>query len=330
MGFDIEADVTFPLSDDDWVTKLLIGSVLTLFSVLLIPVLPVYGYQMRVARGGMTGSEDLPTFSELESLFVEGIKALVVVIAYQIPPVLVGVVSLGVAILLGFGNETTGLIGIAVLVLGLLLAGILAIVFGYLGVVGVLAFAHEQRLGAAFDVETVRDVALDTDFLLAWLYGLALIIVLNILVGIVMVVVQLIAIIPIIGWIIAILALFLVGPLSAAVTFYAQIVAFRVWGRGYADARGIESSGGDGQTGGDAPTGDDGPSGGDSPGSGPTATTENDSTSTTSVDAERMTGVDVEDSDTDDVGGDTTGTGNSTTGWDDEESTEERDGSRQN
>lgn len=246
MAFDIEADVKFPLTDDDRLSKLLIGTVLTLFGVFIVPLLPAYGYLMRTARAGMTDADTLPEFTDWESLFVEGIKALVVVLVYQLPPLLVGVVSVGGLFALGSGNDTLGLVGLLVFLIGMLLAAVLWIVFGYLGVVGVLTFAQERELGAAFDVETIRSVALEKDFFVNWLYGLALVIGLNFLVGIVLFFVQLIALIPIIGWIIAFLALFLIGPLSAAVSFYGQLVAFRVWGRGYAESRGFGSAGRDG------------------------------------------------------------------------------------
>lgn len=240
MSFDIERDVRFPLDDDDRVEKLLIGTLLTLFGGFLIPLLPVYGYLMNVAENGMTDAPNLPAFSEWESLFVNGIKALVILLLYQLPALVVLILSGVVLFALGVGGgDQLAPVGIAVFIVGLLVAVLVGIVFNYLGIVAVLGFAHEREFGAAFDTGTIRDVALDTDFAITWLYGLGLAIVLNVLVGIVMFVVQLIALIPIIGWLIAIASLFLVGPLSAAVAFYAQVVAFRVWGSGYAESRGL-------------------------------------------------------------------------------------------
>jgi hypothetical protein len=241
MSFDIEHDVRFPLEDDERVEKFLIGTLLALFSGFLIPLLPLYGYLLNVAEGGMEDATDLPAFAEWESLFVDGIKALVILLIYQLPALLVVILSGVVLFALGVGGgEQLVPVGIAVFVVGLLVSVLVGIVFNYLGIVAVLGFAHEREFGAAFDVDTIRDVALDTDFAIAWLYGLGLAIVLNVLVGIVLFFVQLIALIPIIGWLIAIAGLLLFGPLSAAVAFYSQVVAFRVWGRGYADSRGLE------------------------------------------------------------------------------------------
>lgn len=237
MSFDIETDLRYPLQDDDRAEKLLIGTLLTLFGGFVVPLLPVYGYLMRVARGGMTGAERLPEFAEWESLFVEGTKALVIGLVYQLPPILVGLLSFGGLFALGSGNDAAAFGGVLVFAIGLLVAAVLWILFGYLGVVAVLTFARERELGAAFNADLIRPVALDTDFAIDWLYGLGLLIGLNILVGVAMFFLQVVAIVPIIGWLIAILGLFLVGPLGAAVSFYAQIVAFRVWSRGYADSR---------------------------------------------------------------------------------------------
>lgn len=239
MPFDIERDVGFPLQDDERVEKLLIGTLLTLFSGFLVPLLPLYGYLMNVARAGMTGTAELPAFDEWESLFVDGIKAFVILLVSQLPPLLLAILSFGGLFALGSESDSIVALGVLVFVVGLLVAAVAWILSSYLGVVAVLTFAHERELGAAFDVETIRDVALDTDFAISWLYGVGLAIGLNVLVGVVLFFVQLIALVPIIGWIIAIGSLFLIGPLSAAVSFYAQVVTFRVWGRGYADSRGL-------------------------------------------------------------------------------------------
>lgn len=239
MPFDIEQDVRFPLQDDQRVEKLLIGTLLTLFSGFLVPLIPLYGYLMNVARAGMVGTAELPAFDEWESLFVDGVKAFVILFVSQLPPLLIALLSFGGLFALGSESDSLTAIGVLVFVVGLLVAAGLWILSNYLGIVAVLTFAHERELGAAFDVETIRGVALDADFAINWLYGVGLVIGLNLVVGMVLFFVQLIALIPIVGWIIAIVSLFLLGPLGAAVSFYAQVVAFRVWGRGYADSGGL-------------------------------------------------------------------------------------------
>lgn len=239
MPFDIERDVQFPLQDDERVEKLLIGTLLTLFSGFLVPLVPLYGYLVNVARTGMLGTADLPAFDEWESLFVDGGKAFVILLVSQLPPLVIALLSVGGLFALDSGSDSLAAIGVLVFAVGLLVAAALWVASNYLGVVAVLTFAHERELGAAFDAETIGEVALDTDFAISWLYGVGLVIGLNLAVGMVLFFVQLVALIPILGWIIAITSLFLLGPLSAAVSFYAQVVAFRVWGRGYADSRGL-------------------------------------------------------------------------------------------
>lgn len=238
MAVDIKRDIGFPLRDDDRIEKLLIGTLLTLFGGFLIPLLPVYGYLLNVARSGMDETEQLPEFTDWGSLFADGLKGVVIVLVYQLPPLAISLFAAGAAVALGSQGEQLGLLGVIVFALGLLIAAVVWVLVSYLGIVAVLTFAAEGELGAAFDNDLIRPVAFDTDFAIPLLYGLGLVVALNILVGVVLFFLQFIALVPIIGWIIAVLALFFIGPLGAAASFYGQVVAFRVWGRGYAESRG--------------------------------------------------------------------------------------------
>ncbi|MFB6095907.1 MAG: DUF4013 domain-containing protein [Haloferacaceae archaeon] len=239
---DLEADVTFPARADDWMETLVIGTLLTLFSVFLLPILPVYGYFLHTARAAMAGVDEPIPFTEWETLFVDGLKGLVVMFLYQLPPLLVGILSFVALIGLGSGNDTLAGASVLVFLLGLLAASVLGVVFGYLGVVAVLTFASEDRLGAAFDPGLVKSAALDGEFAVQWLYGVALLVGANVLFSVVLFALNVVMIIPIIGLIIALLALLVVGPAGAAFTFYTQVAVFNVWGRGYGDARGLAAA----------------------------------------------------------------------------------------
>lgn len=237
MSIDLEADIRFPARADDWVETLVVGTLLTLFSVLLLPLVPIYGYLLHTARAAMAGAEEPLSFTDWETLFVDGLKGTVVVFVYQLPPLLVGLLSF--VALLGLGSGSDALAGLSLLVflLGLLAAMLLGLLFGYLGLVAVLSFASEDELGAAFDPGLLKAVALDRDFAIQWLYGIGLIFAANVVFGVALFMLNLVMIIPIIGLIIAMLALIVVGPAGAAVMFYVQIAVFRVWGRGYGDSR---------------------------------------------------------------------------------------------
>ncbi|WP_348613072.1 DUF4013 domain-containing protein [Halobaculum rarum] len=212
--------VTYPTEHDDWVTTILIGGVLSTFGFLLLPLLPVYGYVVRVIRHSLEDDPRPPTFGDWEELVVDGAKAILVGAVYMLIPGIVGVVTVGgsmVAIATGTrGGAATGIAG---LVVGGLLTAVLSLLFGYVAVAAVVAFADEQRVGAAFDLDVLKPVVLSGAYATAWAFSVAVFIGASVLVGV-------LNGIPILG-----------AVIGAFVFFYAQVVAARLWAGGYVDAR---------------------------------------------------------------------------------------------
>lgn len=254
MSFDFEADLRFPTAADDWVESLVIGTVLSLFSGLLLPLIPLQGYLLNCARAGMAGDEALPSFTDWERLVGDGLRGLVVLVVYQLPALFLGGVSITALLLLGSDSQSLASAGLVLFVLGLLAAFLLSIVAGYLGLVGLLTYAVEDDLRAAFDPETLRAVGFDSEYAIHWGYGLLLVFLLNALFGVAFFLINLIAIVPLIGWLIALLAFFVLAPVGTALSFYTQQVIFRVWGRGYAVSRGLDASDVPARLRGEAPT----------------------------------------------------------------------------
>lgn len=216
----LEDAVRYPMGDDEWITTVVIGGILTLFSVLLIPAFLLYGYLMRVIRGATAGTTEPPAFGDWGDMLVEGLKAWVIGIVYMIVPlVVVGITAaVGVAAM-GTGSEGGAATGIGALFLGLALSGVLALVFGYLAIVGIVNFAREGTIGAAFDVDVIKQVALNREYAIAWLFSVAVLFAAGFIGG-------LLQVIPVLGTVIA-----------AFVTFYALVVAAALWADGFEDAR---------------------------------------------------------------------------------------------
>lgn len=165
---------TFPLQDeDDWILTVLIGGGLVFFGFLFVPILLVYGYMVEVMRGGVAGDAEPPRFEAWGDLLVDGTRAFVVVMAYQIVPAVVGGGLLALLVLIGVGSES-GAITILGIVLGGGLWAVLAFAFGYVGMAGVVNLAVEDEIGAAFDIDTLGTVATSKDWLVAWAVYLAL------------------------------------------------------------------------------------------------------------------------------------------------------------
>ncbi|MFB6255116.1 MAG: DUF4013 domain-containing protein [Haloplanus sp.] len=97
---------------------------------------------------------------------------------------------------------------------------VLALVFGYVALIGLANYAHTGTFGSAFDIDVIRSVATNGAYAIPWLYGVGILIAAAVVAG-------LLNVVPVLG---AIVGVF--------VTFYGQVAAAWVWGRGFGDAMG--------------------------------------------------------------------------------------------
>jgi hypothetical protein len=208
----------YPLRTDDRVATLLVGGGLILASVFVLPAFVLQGYLLRVLRAGATGERAAPSFTDWGELFVDGLKLVVVQAAYGLVisiPVVAAVVSLI------FGGATGSDAGIAafgaVSLLLLLVATLLSIAVAYVLPAAMTNFALAGELGAAFDVEALREAALSGRYLVGVLFGVVLAGVINSVAS------------P--------FALILVG---FPALFYGQVVAYYCFGLGFAEATGSD------------------------------------------------------------------------------------------
>jgi len=162
MAIDLGWVIRYPTNSDNWIKTVLIGGVLTLLSIFIVPAFFVYGYTLRVLRAGMADEADPPVFDDWGTLLKEGVVAFVIVIIYQLIPLLVMAVTVGgsMAAILS-GSEAGAGVGLVGLFGGLALSTLLALVFGYVTLIGLANYAHEGAFGAAFDVDVIRTVAVD-------------------------------------------------------------------------------------------------------------------------------------------------------------------------
>jgi len=209
----------YPMEGEDWLMTVLIGGVLTIFGFLLIPLLAVYGYLLRVIKRSMEGDPQPPSFGDWGDVVVDGVKVAVVGIVYSIIPGIVFAVTVGGSIAaMATGTRGGAAAGAAGLTVGFLLSIVLSLVFGYVGVAGLVNFAVEDRLGAAFDVGTITTIALSREYAVAWLLSIAVFLGAGIVAGV-------LNIVPFLGAI-----------AGAFVFFYAQMVAANLWAGGVSDA----------------------------------------------------------------------------------------------
>ena len=215
----VEEALTYPTESDDWIVTVLIGGVLSLLSFLIIPLFIVYGYLVRAIRANLEGEPEPPTFGDWGTLVVDGIKVTVVWMIYMIVPLLVFFFTLGTSIVAILGGGDAGATaGFGTLIVGMIATLVLALVFGYFAVVGIVNLAKEDSFGAAFDLGAIKSVGLDGDYALPWLISV------GIFMGI-SVITNIFNFIPGLGFIVG---LFL--------NFYGLIVASKLWADGFTAA----------------------------------------------------------------------------------------------
>lgn len=173
------AALRYPWDGGDAAVTLVIGGILTLLGPLVIPAVLVLGYGVRAVDALLDGQEHPPAFGDWRAMFVDGIKAAIVLLAYVALPLAIGTALVtGIASAAEFrvigGMPTVDAVGVAgaiALGLVLLLVG-LALVVWYLAPVGLVHFARTRSLRAAFDVDDVRRLAMADAYASAWLLAL--------------------------------------------------------------------------------------------------------------------------------------------------------------
>jgi len=112
----------------------------------------VYGYKIRILKYSFAGFEELPDFNNGFDMFVDGIKAFVVVIGYILPLFLIMVVGgLGLGLTAGImGNSVVILLGILILI-----AIFYLILMPPVFLMALANMAFYDDLGAAFEVREI-------------------------------------------------------------------------------------------------------------------------------------------------------------------------------
>ncbi|KAB1196017.1 MULTISPECIES: DUF4013 domain-containing protein [Haloferax] len=226
----ISESINYLRNGEDWVKTVLIGGVLGLLSILIIPSFIVIGYLLRVVRTTMRGDETPPEFDDWGDMLVDGVKGFAIAFVYALIPAIIALVfgfAGFVSIVAGGGSDVAGAFGGIVTLLGLLVAFFLSIIALYLIPAALANYAETDRMGAAFEFNTLRPILTSGKYATAWLMAFVVLFASSIVVGI-------LNIIPVLG--------FVVG---AFVTFYAAVAAYYIIGKTWGELHEIEMMGED-------------------------------------------------------------------------------------
>lgn len=227
-----EDALTYLKDGDEAVETVLIGGILGLLAFLLIPVIPIAGYLQRVLRRTSDG-EPAPSFDDWGDLFAEGLKAIVVGIAYLLVPAILAVLLFGsIAFVTVSTSEAVsdpittapqatdaiGFFGLLALLAAVFVTFAVGLAAWYALPAALARLAVERRLGSAFEFSELLPVLRSGSYVTGWLTAFVVLVVGGALVGG-------LASIPFFGWVIA-----------PFVLFYIDVVAYALYGQAYGDA----------------------------------------------------------------------------------------------
>jgi hypothetical protein len=162
--------------------------VLLLIATILL-ALPLMGYMLKILRG----DKPAPEVDDWGTLFVDGIKYLIIAIIYAIPVIVVEALLIGGLIATAMsGNSTAMMAAIGGMIIGLIVVLILAIIIGLFETVGLVRFARTGSIGEAFNFNAI----MATIGKIGWVTYIIALVILIIIVGIIEVICMFI---PVIG-----------------------------------------------------------------------------------------------------------------------------------
>ena len=161
--------------DSLWKTLVKLG-VIALFSILLIPIFLVAGYNYRVVNtavhGVINGRDPLPEFDNITGMFVDGGKVLIVEVLYSLVPIIVFLLFIVIA------NALTGILASVIMVIGALITFLLAVASCLMSQMGICHMAHNEGVFAkAFRIKELKEVIGDIGWLKCIMTYLGLIII---------------------------------------------------------------------------------------------------------------------------------------------------------
>jgi hypothetical protein len=172
--------------------------------------LPLAGYAMKVLRG----EKPAPEVDDWGTLFIDGIKYVIVALIYAIPLIIVWVIVMGAsAVAIMSGDSTAMMAAFGAMAIGLLVMLVLGIIIAIFEIIGIVRFARTGSIGEAFNFGAI----LATIAKIGWVPYIIAIVVL-VVVGIIFgIIVGILMMIPILGFLIY---LCLISPWALFISRY--------------------------------------------------------------------------------------------------------------
>lgn len=177
----------FPLSDQNWLVKVIVGGVLN-----LIPIINFFscGYIAEVIQSSLRGQPAMVEWDNWGAKFIKGLMVSIIGLIYMLIPIIL-LLATGVGSFAAFNRE----FNLAFMGIGAFIASILALVIGFIIPMAVLNYLATNRLGAAFALRQIFNKILSVlgEYILTYILAIVIFLFAGFISGI----------IPLIGWIFA-------------------------------------------------------------------------------------------------------------------------------
>jgi len=179
--------LNYPRNSDSAVKNVAIGGLLLFLSVLFVPMFFVLGYVVRSLRSVLNGVEEPPEFDEWGELFMDGLKAFAIGLAYSLVPAVIAVVAVvtsGATLGLTGPGRSGGLV-IGLIALGALgLLTVASLLLAYVLPAAIVAWVRTESLGAAFSPGELRVLAFSKTYATGWVVAVGISLLGGIVVGV--------------------------------------------------------------------------------------------------------------------------------------------------
>lgn len=168
--------------------------VMLIIATILLGI-PLAGYSLKVLRG----EKPAPEVADWGTLFIDGIKYIIISIIWMIPAMIVLFLAVGVSVLGAMsGDPTAAMAAIGGMMIGLLVFFVVALITAVFEIIGIVRFARTGSIGEAFNFGAI----LATIAKIGWgayIIALVVLIVVAVIFGIIVGIIQMI---PILGFLI--------------------------------------------------------------------------------------------------------------------------------
>ena len=223
---DVNKAIRYVMEDKQWISKLIIGILLSVLGFLIIPALILQGYLVKIIRHVMGGSwSSLPEWDDWGGLLRDGFFVTVAQFLYTLPFIILIIISIvatgGIAGLSGSEDiAAVAATGGGLLMFCLIILFAIALLF--LTPALLIQYAIKDDFSALFRLGEVMDIIRNNmaDILVAFLVSIAAVFAISLITGV-------LSLIPCLGWIAAFLIGLAIGPYISFVTshLYGQIAA---------------------------------------------------------------------------------------------------------